>query len=127
MTTFSLSDVPGSQLQPELEFFFKAGQGMMKGFADLFFEFEGKYYLLDWKSNYLGPSNSDYTQEKIAEAMLQHQYYMQASIYADALDRYVKLFDKRPFSECFGGAIYYFVRGRAIHHFFPEPYFKDYP
>jgi exodeoxyribonuclease V beta subunit len=100
---------------------------MMKGFADLFFEFEGKYYLLDWKSNYLGPSNSDYTQEKIAEAMLQHQYYMQASIYADALDRYVKLFDKRPFSECFGGAIYYFVRGRAIHHFFPEPYFKDYP
>ena len=93
---------------------------MMKGFADLFFEIEGKYYLLDWKSNYLGPSDADYTQEKIADAMQRNQYDLQASIYADALRRYVKLFDNRPFSECFGGAIYYFVRGRAIYHFTPE-------
>lgn len=120
--SFSLSDVPGHQLQQEMEFFFSTHQGMMKGFADLFFEFEGKYYLLDWKSNYLGPSDEDYTREKMAEAMRTNQYYLQASIYAEALQRYVKLFDNRPFAECFGGAIYYFVRGKAVFHFIPEPW-----
>ncbi len=121
---FCLSDVPGEQLQQEMEFLFRTDRGMMKGFADLFFEFGGKYYLLDWKSNYLGPSDADYTQEKIAEAMQQNQYELQASIYADALERYVKLFDNRPFKECFGGAIYYFVRGKAAYHFIPESYSK---
>ena len=94
---------------------------MMKGFADLFFEFEGKYYLLDWKSNYLGPSDADYSQENIIQVMHQNDYFLQASIYREALSRYVKLFDNRPFSECFGGAIYYFIRGNAVYHFEPFP------
>ena len=120
--SFALADIPGEQLQQEMEFFFEVSQGMMKGFADLFFEFEGKYYLLDWKSNYLGPTDEDYTQEKMAEAMRANQYYLQASIYAEALRRYVKLFDSRPFAECFGGAIYYFIRGKGVLHFIPEPW-----
>ncbi|MBS0604766.1 MAG: UvrD-helicase domain-containing protein [Verrucomicrobia bacterium] len=122
LTTFCLCDVPRHQLQQEMEFYYPIDRGAMKGFSDLFFEFEGKYYILDWKSNYLGPSDADYTPEKIADVMRQHQYDMQASIYADALRRYVKLFDTRPFSECFGGAIYYFVRGNAVYHFIPEAY-----
>lgn len=93
----------------------------MKGFADLFFEFNDKYYLLDWKSNYLGASDSDYTPEKMAQVMQQNQYDLQASIYAEALARFVKLFDNRPFSDCFGGAIYYFIRGQAVYHFVPKP------
>ncbi len=117
---FALADVPGDQLQAEMEFFFPVPRGMMKGFADLVFEFQGKYYLLDWKSNYLGPSDADYTQKNIIDAMERHDYFLQASIYAEALKRFVKLFDKRPFSECFGGAIYYFIRGSAPYHFFPE-------
>jgi exodeoxyribonuclease V beta subunit len=119
---FSLSDVPGDQMQQEMEFFFPISKGMMKGFCDLLFEFDGKYYLLDWKSNYLGPSDEDYTQEKIIQVMCNNDYFLQASIYATALERYVKLFDNRPFSECFGGAIYYFIRGKAVYHFFPDPY-----
>ncbi len=119
---FALTDVPGDQLQAEMEFFFPVSRGMMKGFADLVFEFQGKYYLLDWKSNYLGPSDADYTQEKIIDAMERHDYFLQASIYTAALKRFVKLFDKRPFSECFGGAIYYFIRGSTPYHFFPELY-----
>jgi len=119
---FSLADVPGNQLQQEMEFFFPVSKGMMKGFCDLLFEYESKYYLLDWKSNYLGPCDSDYTQEKMIQAMQSHDYFLQASIYAAALERYVKLFDNRPFSECFGGAIYYFIRGKAAYHFFPESY-----
>lgn len=122
LADFSLSEVPQDQLQQEIEFLFPIAHGLMKGFADLFFEFKGKYYLLDWKSNYLGPSDADYTEEKIIQAMQHHDYFLQASIYAGALERFVKLFDNRPFSECFGGAIYYFIRGRASYHFFPEPF-----
>jgi exodeoxyribonuclease V beta subunit len=116
---FSLSDVPGGQMQQEMEFFFPVSKGMMKGFCDLLFEYGGKYYLLDWKSNYLGPSDEEYTQEKIIQVMRSNDYFLQASIYATALERYVKLFDNRPFSECFGGAIYYFIRGKAAYHFIP--------
>ena len=119
---FSLSDLPGAQMQQEMEFFFPVSKGVMKGFCDLLFEYAGKYYLLDWKSNYLGPEDDDYTQEKIIQVMHTYDYFLQASIYAAALERYVKLFDKRPFSECFGGAIYYFIRGKAAYHFIPEVY-----
>lgn len=120
LVDFSLSAIPGNQLLQEMEFLFPVPGGAMKGFADLVFVFEGKYYLLDWKSNYLGPSDADYTQEKMEAAMQSHDYFLQASIYADALSRYVKLFDSRPFSESFGGAVYYFVRGSAVYHFIPD-------
>lgn len=122
--TFSLSEIPSNQLQQEIEFFFQTPAGKMKGFADLFFVFEGKYYFLDWKSNYLGPSDEDYTHENMNSAMLKNDYFLQASIYRDALERYVKLFDNHPFSECFGGAIYIFVRGKGIYHFFPTSFEK---
>jgi exodeoxyribonuclease V beta subunit len=125
-----LRDVPASQLFCEMEFLFPyeriakpqfgSKNAMMKGFADLIFLYEDKYYLLDWKTNYLGPSHQEYSQEKIADAMAMHQYFLQASIYAAALKRYVKLFDNRPFEEIFGGAFYVFVRGKAVFHFFPS-------
>lgn len=122
LTTFALCEVPTSQLQQEMEFYYPAKQGSMKGFGDLFFQIENKYYLLDWKSNYLGPTESDYSPEKIAAVMQQNNYDLQASIYTKALKAYVKLFDNRPFTECFGGAIYYFVRAGAVFHFFPKEF-----
>ena len=91
----------------------------MKGFADLVFTFEEKYYLLDWKTNYLGTSDAAYTQQQMHNAMEHHSYFLQARIYSQALERYVKLFDNRPFATCFGGVLYYFVRGKGIYHFFP--------
>ncbi|MBS0654076.1 MAG: PD-(D/E)XK nuclease family protein, partial [Verrucomicrobia bacterium] len=113
---FSLSEIPPAQIQEEMEFLFPFEKGLMKGFADLVFESKKKYYLLDWKTNYLGPSLQDYSSENILKSMDQHDYFLQASIYAEALKRYVKLFDKRPFSECFGGVFYIFVRGKVVHH-----------
>jgi exodeoxyribonuclease V beta subunit len=113
---FSLADIPPDQLQCEVEFLYPHNSAVMKGFADLFFSFEGKYYLLDWKSNYLGPCDSDYTHEKMHEAMQAHQYDLQASIYKEALQRHVQLFDKAPF--VFGGAFYVFVRGKAVYKLF---------
>ena len=118
-----LKDLPTKQLFAEFEFLFpKDSSHMVKGFADLLFLYEDKYYLLDWKTNYLGASPADYTQEKMELAMQTHHYFLQASIYAAALKRYVKLFDMRPFELLFGGALYFFVRGNAVFHFIPSVY-----
>jgi exodeoxyribonuclease V beta subunit len=120
-----LKDIPTTHLFAEFEFLFPVeGKGLMKGFADLIFFYQDKYYLLDWKTNYLGPSPSDYSQEKMAQTMEKHHYFLQASIYATALQRYVQLFDKRPFEEIFGGAFYMFVRGNGVFHFLPALFNK---
>ena len=111
---FSLSQIPPSQVQQEMEFLFPYENGLMKGFADLAFEWGKKYYLLDWKTNYLGSSIQDYSSENIVKSMERHDYFLQASIYTEALKRYVKLFDNRPFSQSFGGVFYIFVRGKAV-------------
>jgi exodeoxyribonuclease V beta subunit len=119
---FCIADIPRDQLLEEMEFVYALSHGLMKGFADLIFAWQGKYYILDWKSNYLGPSDADYTPEALERAMTDNDYKLQASIYAEALRRYVKLFDNRPFEECFGGALYYFIRGKALYHFIPHLY-----
>ena len=87
-------------------------QGMMNGFIDLFFEYDGKFYILDWKSNFLGDSIEDYNQTRVANAMNESNYHLQYLIYALALDKY--LTSKLPgfdFEQQFGGVIYLFLRG----------------
>ncbi len=118
--SFTLRDIPPDQMLQEMEFAYPISDGMMKGFADLVFEWDGKYYLLDWKTNYLGPTDREYKKEHLISCMKANDYETQASIYAEALRRYVKLFDTRPFEACFGGALYVFVRGNAVLHFIPK-------
>lgn len=86
--------------------------GFMKGFIDLVFCHEGRYYLLDWKSNWLGAQLDDYGRAGLEAAMAQHHYYLQALIYALALDRYLarRLRDYDP-ERHFGGCYYLFLRG----------------
>ena len=78
---------------------------------DLFFEHQGKYYLLDWKSNWLGPSLEYYEPCRMQQAMETNGYFLQAAIYQEALQRYMRRFDQRPFSKFFGGTYYLFLRG----------------
>ena len=40
-----------------------------------------------------------------------NNYFLQAAIYTKALKTYLSYIDPRPFSECFGGVIYIFLRG----------------
>jgi len=89
--------------------------GMMKGFIDLVFEFNGKYYIADWKSNHLGNSYEDYSREKIDDEMEKHNYFLQYYIYTTALHRYLKqrLGNGYGFDERFGGVYYFFVRGMS--------------
>lgn len=87
--------------------------GMLKGVIDLFFMREEKYYLLDWKSNWLGSDETYYTEENMRKAMQEHAYDLQAELYTRAIKEYLSHVDARPFNEIFGGVIYYFLRGNT--------------
>lgn len=120
--SFCLADVEAGYMWHEMEFLypmdenlpFDPGEGLLKGFIDLIFMHDGLYYLLDWKSNWLGENYEDYQREYLAQAMNEHLYFRQAEIYTSALERYLKIVEQRPFSECFGGTFYLFVRGMKI-------------
>lgn len=90
---------------------FESHPGFLKGVIDLIFEFDGKICILDWKSNWLGPDGSCYGVPEMERAMFEHDYYLQAEIYQEALKRYLRLTDDRPFEEIFGGVFYLFLRG----------------
>ena len=62
----------------------------MTGFIDLFFEHQGKYYILDWKSNHLGNNLENYSQENMEEAMKGSNYNLQYYIYTIAANRFLK-------------------------------------
>ena len=89
--------------------------GMLIGFIDLVFECDGKFYLLDYKSNWLGASLQDYSGAALTAAMAQHNYHLQHLLYALALHRYLKqsLADY-DFETHFGGAHYLFVRAFGL-------------
>lgn len=135
--TFSLSNIMPGQKLSELEFDFilpefdpsqlaslstetmqiavqpyPLMQGLLNGKIDLCFEQQGKYYILDWKSNYLGDQLMDYTPDRITEAMNENNYHLQYLLYTVALKKY--LTDRIPkfdYARDFGGVIYLFVRG----------------
>jgi exodeoxyribonuclease V beta subunit len=93
-------------------FRFSPRSGLMKGFVDLVFEHEGRYYLADWKTNWLGAAPDDYTAERIAAEMRRHHYDLQYYVYAVALHRH--LASRVPGYDCerhLGGVYYFFVRG----------------
>ncbi|GBU25487.1 exodeoxyribonuclease V beta chain [Fibrobacteria bacterium R8-3-H12] len=81
----------------------------IKGAMDLvFLGRDGKYYILDWKSNSLG----DFSSTGMEEAMLGSAYHLQYYIYAAALKRWLEqIHENFNFKEKFGGAYYIFVRG----------------
>lgn len=87
--------------------------GMLMGFADLVFEHEGRYWVLDYKSNYLSDDDSAYDKDALARAMAHHRYDVQAAIYMLALHRLLKLRlgDAYQPEQHLGGAVYLFLRG----------------
>jgi exodeoxyribonuclease V beta subunit len=87
--------------------------GMLMGFADLVFEHEGRYWVLDYKSNHLGDDDAAYSQDALAHAMAKHRYDVQAAIYMLALHRLLKQRLGSSYSpeEHLGGAVYLFLRG----------------
>ena len=91
---------------------FNALQGYLKGFIDLVFEHQGRYFILDWKSNHLGYDPAAYAVEPVADAMEKHGYHLQYLLYSVALDRYLRRrIPGYDYATHFGGVLYLFVRG----------------
>lgn len=91
---------------------FAPANGFMKGFIDLVFERNGRFYFVDWKSNWLGTDASSYAPESLAAEMTRNFYNLQLSIYAVALHRYLqRRIREYDYEKSFGGAFYVFLRG----------------
>ncbi len=86
--------------------------GMIKGFIDLVFEHNGRYYVLDYKSNTLGEDNSAYTDQAMGDAILDKRYDLQYVLYLLALHRLLKArLHGYDYDTHIGGAVYLFLRG----------------
>ncbi|WP_339725533.1 exodeoxyribonuclease V subunit beta [uncultured Paraglaciecola sp.] len=93
---------------------FQQLNGMIKGFIDLMFEYGGKFYVADYKSNHLGDSYEHYHCSAMEQAMSGHDYHLQAILYTLALHRWLK--HKLPnydYQSHIGGAYYLFIRGMS--------------
>lgn len=64
--------------------------GMLTGFADLVFEWQGRYHVLDYKTNWLGARLDGYQGAALDAAMGEHHYALQALLYTVALHRYLR-------------------------------------
>jgi exodeoxyribonuclease V beta subunit len=87
-------------------------QGILTGLVDLFFLHNGRYYILDWKSNFLGDVIDNYAEPNLTAAMNENNYHLQYLIYALAVKKYLesKIVNFN-YEEQFGGVIYLFLRG----------------
>ena len=92
----------------------KTVEGMMRGFIDLIFEANGRYWVADYKSTWLGGRTDDYSAAAIAENMAAHHYDLQGLIYSVALHRLLRqrLPDYDP-GRHLGGMVYLYLRCMA--------------
>jgi exodeoxyribonuclease V beta subunit len=119
--------MPHSQRQYE----FAQLNGMLKGFIDLTFAFDGKYYVADYKSNHLGHDYNDYQLASLERAMQEHDYHLQAILYTLALHRWLKQqLTHYQYQQHIGGAYYLFLRGMhsekpqsGVYHYLAEEAF----
>ena len=87
-------------------------RGYLRGFVDLVFEHQGRFYVADWKSNHLGFEAASYTPAALRSTVAQHGYALQGLLYLLALHRHLRhtLSGYEP-AEHLGGAVLLFVRG----------------
>ena len=89
-------------------------QGWMRGFIDLVFHHQGRFYVVDYKSNHLGGTWGDYHSEAIRDAMVHHHYILQYHLYVAALHRYLALrVADYDYETHMGGVYYLFLRGMS--------------
>ncbi|MDE1184603.1 exodeoxyribonuclease V subunit beta [Paraburkholderia sp.] len=87
-------------------------RGFVKGFIDMIVEHQGRFWILDWKSNHLGESAQDYDAGSLEAAMASHAYHLQALLYTVALHRYLRVRVRDyAYDTHIGGYLYLFVRG----------------
>ncbi|QCI20006.1 exodeoxyribonuclease V subunit beta [Buchnera aphidicola (Brevicoryne brassicae)] len=116
---------PISTLAPKI--FFNPVSGILKGFIDLVFFWNHKYYIIDYKSNWLGKNESFYSYEYIKKEIIKKRYDIQYQIYTIAINQYLKTKIKNyDYKTHFGGIFYIFLRGiknkknNGIFYIFPD-------
>lgn len=84
----------------------------LNGSIDLVYEFNGKYYVADYKGNLLGHNYEDYSHESIRKNMSKSSYFLQATLYLVALHRFLKLrLSDYSIEKHLGGSLYMYLRG----------------
>lgn len=125
---YATPPVPSGYAQQVRDLGFSALAGFLRGFIDLVFEHDGRWYVVDYKSNMLGPQADDYRPSKLSEAMSQHHYFLQYHLYVVALHRY--LASRLPdydYDRHFGAVYYMFLRGMAPGYAHHNGVFHDRP
>lgn len=90
-------------------------RGFIRGFIDVVIRQDNKYYIIDYKSNFLGADLSCYQQEQLKKVISAQRYDLQYLIYTLAVHRYLKLHDPAyQYETHFGGVFYLFLRGMAL-------------
>lgn len=84
-------------------------QGYLHGFIDLVFTWKNRWYVLDWKSNFLGSQSEDYHPAALEKAMTENRYHLQYLLYSTAWWRHIS--PSQPTWDQFGGVLYLFLRG----------------
>ena len=87
-------------------------QGFMTGYIDLVFEYGGRFYIVDWKSNRIGGTPAHFDAAGLAGEMALHGYYLQYLIYMVALDAFLRQrLAGYDYERHIGGVHYVFLRG----------------
>jgi exodeoxyribonuclease V beta subunit len=82
--------------------------GMLTGFMDLVFEHQGRFWIMDYKSNKL----QAYDEPSLTQAILDKRYDVQYVLYTLALHRLLRSrLNDYSYEQHIGGAVYYFLRG----------------
>jgi len=82
----------------------------VRGFIDLIFRKDWKYYVADWKSNLL---ETGYEQASLSKSMADSDYHLQYKLYAIAALRWLQqtLGERFDPNKHWGGVFYFYLRG----------------
>jgi exodeoxyribonuclease V beta subunit len=103
-------------------------RGYLTGFIDLVFEHEGRWWVVDYKSNHMGGHAEDYAPPALAAEMARHHYVLQYHLYAVAVHLYLmQRIAGYDYDRDVGGVLYLFVRGISPRHPPGTGVFRDRP
>jgi exodeoxyribonuclease V beta subunit len=91
---------------------FRTARGFMRGFIDVVFEADGRWWLADYKSNWLGPTVDHYALDGLPAVMAHESYWLQYLVYTVVLHRLLGLrLPDYDYDRHVGGVLYLFLRG----------------
>ncbi len=86
--------------------------GFLNGVIDLIFNYKNKYYIIDFKTNWIDYHYTSYNNKNIFKLMCKNRYDIQYQIYSLALHKYLKMkYKYYNYNNNFGGIYYIFLRG----------------